>query len=307
MPSDESKHEAWTSKSLASSFWHKIFYAAIRFAGRRGAYCLLFFVVFFYTLRPSVRQRSAVYREKRFGKGSFVRSFWNCFRMHWEFGKILVDRAVMGILGEFVMTPDKEDKQQVADLSTQGKGLILLTAHVGCWQLGLSILQDIKVPLAVVMYKADSDVDRHYFEHQGAQSGPPFSVIDPSGPMGGMIEMMAVLQKGGVVCLMGDRTFGSQKGFVDVDFMGGRIALPVSSYKLASAMNAPIAVAFTRRTGPGRGRIWLSRIIRVPHLTDRETNACRPYAQEFANGLEEYVRKHPFQFFNFFNMWEKQS
>ena len=30
----------------------------------------------------------------------------------------------------------------------------------------------------------------------------------------------------------------------------------------------------------------------------------RPYAERFARCLESYMQDHPYQFFNFFNMWE---
>ncbi len=294
---------AWSSRSLASAFAHKIFYYAIRIAGRGIAYFMLFFVVGFYTCIPKVRNRSREYRTKRFGKRSLLGELTDCFRLQMEFGKMLVDRAVMGILGEFIMSATEQDKQKLADLIAQGRGLILITAHAGCWQLGISVLDSFDVPKAVVMYKGDFDEDKQYFEHVESTDELPFTIIDPRSPMGGTLEMMDILKKGGILCVTGDRNFGSHKGIVDVNFMDGRIDIPISAYKIASAMQVPIVVAFSYRTGAGHGRIWISRLIDVPEKMGRNTEAYRPYAQQFADGMDDFVKAHPFQFYNFFNMW----
>ncbi|MGL1862106.1 MAG: lysophospholipid acyltransferase family protein [Pseudodesulfovibrio sp.] len=300
------KQRTWSSKSLASSFAHNIFYWAIRFGGRYIAYFMLIFVVAFYTVQPAIRNRSSEYRLRRFGQRSFLGELCDCFKLQMELGKMLVDRAVMGILGEFTMDATDQDKQTLTDLAAQGQGMVLVTGHVGCWQLGMSVLDLIDGPIAVVMYTDENDVDRHYYEH-GDKQGPPFSIIDPRGPMGGTLEMMEIIKKGGVLCVMGDRNFGSPKGMVDVEFMGGTISVPISAYKIASTMNVPIAVTFSHRTGAGHGRIWISRVIDVPEELGRRTDNYQPYAQQFAQGLEEFVAKHPYQFFNFFNMWDHKN
>lgn len=296
---------SWSSRSVASGFAHKLFYIAIRLGGRWVAYFMLFFVVGFYTCVPSIRNRSKSYRRRRFGRQTALREFIVTFSLQWQFGTMLVDRAVMGILGRFDLDTSPEDAQTLIDLSAEGRGLIILTGHVGCWQLGATILDHIDAPKAVVMYRSEKDVDRHYFEHGEQEDDPGFTIIDPRSPMGGILEMMDVLKRGGVLCVMGDRDFGSEKNVVDVRFLGDTIEVPVSPYRLAATMNAPIAVTFSNRTHAGHGRIWISRLIDVPEGLGRSSEAYRPYAQQFADGLDEFVQDHPHQFYNFYNMWEK--
>lgn len=298
---------SWSSRSLASSFAHSIFYHAIRLGGRWIAYFMLVFVVLFYTLAPSVRSRSNAYRERRFGKRNGVEQFADCFRLQWEFGKMLVDRAVMGILGQFAMDAMDKDRQTLADLAAKGRGLILITGHAGCWQLGMSVLDHINAPKAVVMYRNEGDVDRHYFEHDDENGGPGFTIIDPRGPMGGTLEMMDILKQGGVLCVMGDRDFGSNKNTVDVEFMGDTVPMPISAYRLASSMNVPMAATFSHRTHAGHGRIWISRVIDVPEGLGRRADEYKPFVRQFAEGLEEFVHHHPYQFYNFYNMWKQED
>lgn len=265
---------------------------------------MLVFVVAYYTLHPGIRRRTKEYRQRIGVPQRALSPFLFCYRHYFEFGKMLVDRAVLGILGEFSMHTSNEDKQLLRELlAKHNKGLIVVTGHVGCWQLGTRGLEDIDAPKAVVLYRNEHDVDRQYYEHQEGEV-PPFRVIDPLGPMGGSVEMMEALNQGSIICFMADRNFGHEGSGTLVNFLGGKIEVPTGAYRLASIMGAPMVVTFSRRTGTGTGEIWVSRQILIPPGLGRSSKAYQPYAQMFANDLEAYVKKYPLQFYNFYTMWE---
>lgn len=292
----------WDSRSLGSRFAHGIFYAAIRLGGRWPAYAMLCFVVAFYTCLPKVRARSAPYRGLRFGPSGWTATWLRCYALHMNFALTLVDRAVLGIRNDFDMQSKPGHPDILRNLAARGRGLIVLTAHVGCWQLGLSALGDVDAPKAVVMLRDEADVDRQYFEHRSGER-PDFCVIDPRGPLGGMLEMLDLLRRGGVVCMMGDRDFGGARSQVAVPLLGRQAWLPASAYHLASASGAPVAVVLSRRTGPGRGLIWVAETLDVPPGLGRDTGAYAPYARRFASALSDFAQCWPSQFFNFFDLW----
>lgn len=51
----------------------------------------------------------------------------------------------------------------------------------------------------------------------------------------------------------------------------------------------------------------MARIIRVPENLGRPAHAYLPYAREFVAALEQFVTEHPYQFFNFYDMWAPGS
>jgi hypothetical protein len=132
--------------------------------------------------------------------------------------------------------------RELKNLGGEGKGMIMLTAHVGCWQAAMAELYSLGAPVSLLLHREEGDVDRHYFEHAGIEA--PFRIIDPLGYMGGVFEMMEVLKKGGVLSVMGDRAFGSDRKTVVVDFLGGKVKFPYSAFKLASATGAPLLSSF---------------------------------------------------------------
>ncbi len=294
----------WTSRSVGSHLQHSIFYALIRLGGRRAAYAVLSLVALYYTLfRPAIRKKADPYLKRRFGTGRVLKKFLNCYRIYENLGKALIDRAIIGIKGPGHMRIICNDHDLLLGLVREGRGLVLLTAHVGCWQAAMSALRVLNTPVSLLLHREEGDVDLHYFEHSGGQA--PFRVIDPLGYLGGVLEMMEVLKKGEVLSIMGDRVFGDTKGTIQAGFMGDPVRLPMSAYKLASVTGAPIAVLLSHKSGPDCYELTVDDVIRVPHETGRPEVVFRPYAERFAGALESYVQRYPYQFFNFYDMWEE--
>jgi len=203
------------------------------------------------------------------------------------------------------MDVDLAGRAELLKLRDEGKGLMMMTAHVGCWQVAMSALDFRERPVNMLMRQEDGDIDRHYHEHAGIEC--PYHIIDPTGYLGGTLEMLGVLKQGEILCVMGDRPMGSERSLVAADFLGEPIRVPFSAYKIAATTGAPIVVFFTWKSAPAGYRIKLARVIRVPQLGGRKADIFQPYALEFCAALEEYCAAHPYQFFNFFNMWLQQQ
>jgi predicted LPLAT superfamily acyltransferase len=293
---------SWSSRSIGSRWQHGFFYSLIRIAGRRAAYAMLRFVVLYYVLfRPSARDRSRPYLDRRFpGRNAFSR-LRDSYRISLEVGKALVDRAVLGILGPGQFTVVHSRREELSKLVREGRGLILVTAHVGCWQVAMANLGLLQTRINLLIHREEGDVDLHYFEH--GSGGAPYRIIDPAAPLGGALEMLQVLKQGEVLCIMGDRAMGGDRSTVDVDFLGGAVQLPFTPYKLASATGAPVAVIFPYKSGASSYALQLAKVIRVPENLGRSPGAYRPYAEQFVRTLEDFVEEHPYQYFNFFDMW----
>ncbi|UFS69372.1 lysophospholipid acyltransferase family protein [Geomonas sp. RF6] len=292
----------WTSRSIGADWQHRVFYTLIRFGGRWAADFLLVFVVLYYTLfRPSVRNRSMHYLRRRFPRHGTLGLWWGSYRMSFGVGRVLVDRAVLGILGPQYLSVSLEARAALAALLAEGRGLILVTAHVGCWQLAMSSLSHLGSAVSLVMHREEGDVDRQFFEHGGGEA--PYRFIDPATALGGSLEMLQVLKNGEVLSIMGDRMMGGKRSCLSVPFLGDPIEVPFSPYMLGSATGAPVAVIFPHTVARGKYGLQVARVMRVPEGLGRRGEAYRPYAEEFVRALEEFVEERPYQFFNFYDMW----
>ena len=296
---------AWTSRSLGSRLQHEIFYALISFGGVRMAYALLFWVLLWYMFKPEAMRRNAPYLGRRFPQAGFAMRLVHRWRRQWEFGKALVDRAAAGIRGGHHNKMRREDIDALAGIHGEGKGIILLTAHVGNWQLSIAGLPRlVPAPINFVLYRGLGDLARHYFEHNNET--PAFNFIDPAGGPESALAMAQTLFKGGTLGMMGDRPFGHTQN-CHVPFFGETISLPYTPYYLASVTGAPIVITFSYRYGIMKVSNLIVSILRVPANLGKNPAAYEPYARHFVDMLEESARKHPYHFFNFYNMWDNNG
>lgn len=292
----------WTARSVGAPWQHRFFYGLIRLGGRRAAYAFLRIVALWYTLfRPAERRKTRWYLDHRFPERGRLGRTLDSYRMIRSLGEVLIDRAVVGILGPDRVSVGLDGREDLIRLLGEGKGLVLVQAHVGCWQVAMSALGFIDRPVHMLMRREDGDVDRHWYEHAGLPC--PYGIIEPGGYLGGTLEMLAALKRGEVVCVMGDRVFGSDRHTLRQRFLGEDATFPVSPYQVAAAVGAPVAVILSAKTGYCSYTMRLAAVMRPAHRQGRSPEAYRDSVVRFAATLEEYVREHPWQFFNFFDFW----
>ncbi|MDH3359423.1 MAG: lysophospholipid acyltransferase family protein [Desulfobulbaceae bacterium] len=294
----------WTLKKRLEAIGHGFFYLTMHFLGQLGAYVLLVPVVTVYVLfGRGIHRATAPYLSRRFPAHGRVDRWFDTLRNIISFGQVLVDRGWLGMKagsleGEF------DGYDRLLDLIKQGKGVVLLTAHVGNWQSALAKLDNLPARVHALMKYDQAAVAKHYFDLDERRSGPPFEIINIDGPFGGMIEATAALQRGEVVTIMGDRlTKGSS---VTVDFLGSPMRFPDTAYALASMVDAPVVVVLAAKTGRKtyKLRIW---DVFTPGFEDRSKRGemLTAHAKKFAEILEKYLRQYPYQWYNFFDFWRQ--
>ena len=291
--------------TLGSRLQYGIFEVLVRCRLLFVARMVLAFVVLYYALLPHVQQRCAAYIKRRFPCAGGLGRFVHTYRLYLNFGQVLLDRMIAGVTGRFPFCETDQQVRQCFDVAgANPHGCIVLTAHVGAWQVGIAGLDQFDRPVNVVQLHNPADQGKHYFQHG---RGRPFNIIDSADPVGSMVEAAAALRRGEVVCLMGDRMHGTRQSGqgVDVAFLGGKIRIPVSAYALASITGATLLMLFTVRER-GVTKVYKVEQLSVPvGLPRRDVSVFQPYAQQFAAAMETVVERHPYQFFNFYDMWSQ--
>jgi predicted LPLAT superfamily acyltransferase len=153
----------------------------------------------------------------------------------------------------------------------------------------------------IIYHRSKEDIDKHAHELSGEK--PPVNFIDPAGFGGGSVEIVSALSKNGIVCMMGDRTFGSGDNRIEVNFLGGKIDVPYGIYRIAGAMGTPVAVIFFPRGGAGK----VDSVIADAFFVEDKGAKAQSYlneAQKFIKSLEKFCGVYPYQFFNYYDMWK---
>ena len=126
-----------------------------------------------------------------------------------------------------------------------------------------------------------------------------FHVSPPDAGPGCVVEMVTRLQRGEIVSIMGDRSYGGQT--VDVPFLGAAAHFPVSAFAVARAAQCPVVALFVPKTGVTSYRNEAV-LFDAPSRDDRQSS--RRGVGAFADALAEFTQRYPYQSFLFSDIWK---
>lgn len=280
---------------------HQIFYLWLRFFGYNASCVLLYFVVACYCLfSPGIHRRTRPYLMRMFPNSSSFSYAWQTYRLCCNFGLVLLERAWVGISPQASIESDFPGSDRMFDLMRQGRGVIILNAHIGNWQMALSLLTESPVQINAHMRYHEEAAAKHWFDLQDRPC--PFNIIRSDDNFGGMLEASAVLLNGEAMVMMGDRWVEGTRG-AEVTFLGSRVKMPVSPYYLASATGALVIVLFSAATGRRSYRVDIVDVMDVPSDVKNDPDKLAECASRYAGLLENFVKKYPLQWYNFYDYW----
>ena len=172
-----------------------------------------------------------------------------------------------------------------------GRGVIVVTAHMGSFEVGMAALRQVERNNIHVVFRRDR-FER--FERQRsalrARLGITEAPVDEGWTV--WVRLRDALLADDAVVLQGDRVMPGQKGEA-VPFLGGTLMLPGGPVKLSLATGAPIVPIFSVRTPGGKVKLFIEPPIETDGL--RATDGPHPALLRWAALLERYVRAYPDQ------------
>jgi len=171
------------------------------------------------------------------------------------------------------------------------RGAVLVTAHIGSFEVGLAALKRVERCVHVV-YKRDASGP---FESMRTGLRRRLGVIES--PIDkGLATWMALrdaLNGGGVVVMQADRAMPGQRSAV-VPFLHGHLRVPTGAVRLARLTGSPIVPVFTVRLASGRFAMHLCRSIE-PGDASCTSDSDDPAVLAIARSIELMVARYPTQ------------
>jgi predicted LPLAT superfamily acyltransferase len=284
-------------------FW--FFRVFLKISGFSGAYGLLYVVCLYYLIldRTAV-SASMAYMKRRFKTHNIFQRIFGIYRLFISQGKNLIDRYyVLSGQGEFDIELRGYDRLYALLNHTQ-KGVILLTAHVGNWQVTMAGLERLGKTVYLLMRPEDNIAVKDVLQVDSKKE--KIRIISPENYLSGVIEAMNAINQGDIVSIMGDRGYGydTEKVF----FLGGEANFPYGAFRIAAAMQCPVVVLLSAKVSAKSYFVDVSHIIEPRYSSkDKKQEEIRGWVQEFARILENYVARYPFQWFVFSDIWEENN
>jgi predicted LPLAT superfamily acyltransferase len=184
------------------------------------------------------------------------------------------------------------------------RGCVLVGSHLGSFEaLRLIAQAKQKLPIKILMYPEHNQMLLRIL----TELNPDIQEsIIPLGKPDTLIRAREAVQQGAIVSLLGDRIADSGK-IVSCQFMGKPTAFSQGPILLASLLKVPVFLFFGLYLGGNRYEIHIELFAREIRLArgEREREIQR-WTQRYAERLEYYARRAPYNWFNFYDYWGPQ-
>jgi len=217
-----------------------------------------------------------------------------------NFAKYLIDflrfsKLDKKCIGKFVRI---EGKENVDRALLKKRGVIVLTAHLGNWELGGIVLSILGYPINVLALEHESRKVNQFFINQRVRKG--VKVIPLGSSSISMRGMFRALERGEIVALLGDRDFSGYG--LKMEFFGRSATVPRGPGSLCLRTGALILPGVVVHQPDNTYKIILEKPIEY-EPTGRPEDNLKTVISSYLKVIEKYIRRYPSQWFMFTDFW----
>jgi len=289
---------SWKGKSRGTPLGYRIFVWVIRTFGIKAAYLLLRIVTayFFFT---SAKASKALYHlyHRKLGYNR-TRSVFKIYRNYFLLGQTLIDKvAVMsGINNPFTFHFDGEEN--LREINRLNKGGILLSAHIGNWDIAGHLFKRLESKINIVLYDGEHEQIKKYL--QGVTGRPVVNIIVIKNDLSHIYAISEAFQKNELVCMHADRFIEGNKT-MQVDFLGEKARFPMGPFLLAAKFRVPVSFVFAVKEKPLHYHLFSSPA--ADYSVYPKEEVMQKMLNDFSAAMEEKTKRYPEQWFNYFPFW----
>jgi predicted LPLAT superfamily acyltransferase len=289
----------WSGRQRGNVLGHWIFQQLLKMAGRDLAGWLLVPVTAYYWIfSPGSRRASRDFLRRAARAWGWPRRP-RVFTHLLAFADTLLDRACLFSGAGGVFTFSYEGEEHIRAAVAEGRGVILVSAHVGNWEAAGRLLRErVATNFSVAMVRAEANALNAYLD-KTQNAGLRIIPLDDAD---GGLQILAALRRGEAVAMHGDRFLPGAR-VRRMPFLGGEAAFPEGPFQLAALAGCPVITCFALRAGRRRYAFRAFAPQTLAGNSPRREADVEGALRLYAARVEAAVRENPCQWFNFYNFW----
>lgn len=293
--------QEWVTRPERSHVWviRLIAWFALTFGRRASRFLLYPISLYFVIFAAQARAASRKYLDRALEHRSTLRDgFRHCF----FFASTILDRVFLLNNQISLFDVRAQGEEIFREIEANGHGCLLIGAHMGSFEVIHALSRDHGHPrTSMAMYEENARKLNAVLDGINPQHCRP---VIPLGKIDSMLKIREALQRGEYIGILADRTISGNK-IIACDFLGGRINLPITPFRLAVILECPVVFMLGIYQGGNRYDVNFEYLVdpRQPAQLDRDL-AIKQAAQRFATRLEHYCHEAPYNWFNFYDVWK---
>ncbi len=296
----------WEGKSKGTVLGHKIFVFILNHLGLKLAYIVLRFVALYYFLFARKSNRSIYFFFHDVLKYKRTTSWLKIYKNYYIFGQTILDKVALlaGVKTKFTINHD--GGKNLDKIAAMGKGGILVSAHIGNWEIAGQLLNRLETTFNILMYENEREKLKSYLD--GVEKKKNVKIIAiKDGEMGHLIELHNAFSNNELVVMHGDR-FRENAVTMEATFLGKTALFPAGPFIMAAKFGVPLSVVFAVKESSTHYHFFATDPIEVKRArTEEQTNAAvKELLQNYLTEVEKMVYRYPEQWFNYYAFWKEQ-
>ncbi len=234
--------------------------------------------------------------------GSYpIVNIFRCYRVFWNYAWTIADNVRFK---ELRTIPDWEFTGWDHFQNMQAReGAILLTAHMGSYDLGAHLFSETSSRPIVMVRAPEEDPQTRTFEERHGTGKIRIEFNTRASELA--LDLLETVRSGGIIAIQGDRVTGTI-GSLPGTLFGKPVTVPAGPFALALAARVPIYPVFVVRLGRRRYRLIAAKPIEITRTRNRDDDFALGVAQWMAE-LEIVVRDFWDQWFTFEPYWTESA
>ena len=192
--------------------------------------------------------------------------------------------------------------ENLAAARDAGRGTIVVTGHLGHWELGGLVLARRGLPLTVITLEEPSTELTRWREAGRRRLGIKTIAVGPGHPFA-FVEMIQTLRRNELVAMLVDRPYAGTGA--PVRLFGQDTEFSTAPALLAQHTSAAVLPAFVLRQPSGRYVSLAEPIIPMPATADPRADIAAN-TQRIATAFETVIHQHPAQWFHYVPIFDEK-
>jgi len=266
--------------------------------------CLYPITLYFFCMRGTERRASRDYLQRVRGRPASALAVTR--HIH-TFAATILDRVFLVAGRTRLFDIRSSGTEALLQLLDQGRGVLVFGSHLGSFdalrvlarerpELKLRVLMDRSHNAAITELLAELDPSLAAGIIDAGQDGA--SIV---------LAIQQALEAGEMVSLLVDRVRPGE-AFVSAPLLGEQAAFPSAPWLIASALKAPVVLAFGLYRGGNRYDLrfeTFAETVDIPR--PRRSEILSTLIHRYAGRLEHHLRLAPYNWFNFYDFWHSQA
>jgi len=286
----------WDGKSRGAVLGYKIFIFFIQKLGVRSAYVLLYFVAFYYFLFSKKGTKAIYYYFNKRQKYSRLKSVFMVYSSYYSFGRTIIDKFAISAGQTNAFTFDFKGEEILKKLLKEKKGGILISAHVGNFEIAEYFFTRIDSFSQINLVTTDNEhrAIKDYLSSVSLKSNMKFIIVKKD--MSHIFEMNNALSNNELICFTGDRYFEGGK-VLSEELLGKEANFPAGAFLIASRLKVPVIFLYIMKENAKHYQFYAEEV----QFKHRD---AQDLLKKYTQSIERILKKYPTQWFNYYDFWD---